>query len=66
MAKPKKPKVCDGCVEDEELHWSEENDMWICDLCEEAINEGRAIYEMQLEESFDAMVFEEWEEDHEE
>jgi len=59
MKKPKKPEVCDGCMENEELHWSEDEGMWICDLCEEAFYEERSIYEMELQDSFDAMLDEE-------
>lgn len=59
MKKPKMPKVCDTCMEDEELHWSEDEGMWICDLCEEAIHEDRAMNDYWLEESYKHMEEEE-------
>ena len=51
MKRPKMPKVCDTCSEGEELHWSEEEEMWICNECEEASYEKRSVDDMWLQEA---------------
>jgi len=60
MKKPKKPKVCQGCCEEGELHWSKEEDMWICDECEDALYEKRCMNDYWERESFKAMCEEEY------
>jgi len=55
MKRPEMPKICDTCLEDEKLHWSEEEEMWICDECEESLYEKRAVDEMWLQESYKYM-----------
>lgn len=53
--KSKKPKVCDACLENYPLHWSEEEEMWICDECEEALYEKRSVDDYWYQESINHM-----------
>jgi len=59
MKKTKKPKKCDCCMEEGELHWSKEEDMWMCDGCEDDLYEKRCMDDYWEQESFKAMLEEE-------
>jgi len=60
MKKPKKPKKCDSCFEEEELHWSKKYEEWICDLCERDLDEQEMIRLNEEDEAFEAMLDEEY------
>jgi len=60
MKRPKKPKVCDCCFEHYELHWSKEEDMWICDECEDASREERSMNDYWEQEALEHMLDEEY------
>jgi hypothetical protein len=59
---PKKPEMCDCCLEEYELHWSQEEEMWICDACDADLYEKRAIDQMYYQDSLKHMCEEaDWE-----
>ena len=39
MPKHKKPTECEACLEDRKLTWVEDEDMWLCDECQEYMYE---------------------------
>jgi ribosomal protein L37AE/L43A len=63
MSRPSKPKVCDGCGEEDKLHWNKDCG-WICDLCQVDVEEQAAIRDYEEQEAFEAMLDEDYGEDY--
>lgn len=47
MSKPQRPRYCDECEEEAELHWNNEYREWLCDMCEEVMEEDQMIEESE-------------------
>lgn len=62
----RKPKVCDECGEKDELRWSDIYGGWICDLCQEAIEEDEILREHERDEEAKYLFEEEEQDDTEE
>lgn len=65
MKNKTKPELCDVCCEKDELHWNR-SEGWICDLCEEALEEDETLKRYEREASLRYMLDEADEDDYEE
>jgi len=49
--KSKKPKVCDACLEEDELIWDNSRNEWLCALCIEDFNAKNELRKSELKQA---------------